>query len=49
MPDVEVGGCRLSFTVEGPEQAPALLLLNSLGTTVGLWTSQLAPSLALFG
>ena len=36
-------GCRLSFSVTGPEQAPALLLLNALGTTTGLWDAQLAP------
>ena len=40
---VEVDGCRLSFTVTGPQRAPALLLLNALGTTSGLWDAQVAP------
>ena len=40
---ITVDGCRLSFSVAGPEQAPALLLLNALGTTTGLWDAQLAP------
>ena len=42
---VDVDGCRLSFSVEGPQQAPALLLLNALGTTTDLWAAQ-APLLS---
>lgn len=34
------GGCRLSYDVEGPETAPACLLLHSLGTTSALWSPQ---------
>jgi len=34
------GGCCLSYDVEGPEQAPACLLLHSLGTTRALWSPQ---------
>ena len=41
MAEVRVDGCRLFFSVEGPEQAPWLLLSNSLGTTIDLWTRQL--------
>ena len=41
MPDVSVDGSRLWFTVDGSDDAPALLLLNSLGTTVDLWAAQL--------
>ena len=40
---VEVDGCRLSFSITGPEQAPALLLLNALGTTRDLWAAQAGP------
>ena len=47
MPDVDADACRLSWTVQGPAGAPALLLLNALGTTVDLWNPQidrLAPA-----
>ena len=40
---IDVDGCRLSFSVAGPEHAPAVLLLNALGTTTGLWDAQLVP------
>ena len=40
MPDLDVDGCRLSWTAQGPADAPALLLLDALGTTVDLWRSQ---------
>ena len=40
---VDVDGGRLSFTVAGPERAPALLLLNALGTTTDLWAAQVEP------
>jgi 3-oxoadipate enol-lactonase len=42
MAEVEADGCRLSFVVEGPEDRPALLLSNSLGSTIELWAPQLA-------
>jgi 3-oxoadipate enol-lactonase len=35
-----VRGCRLSYDIEGPEAAPACLLLHSLGTTSELWSPQ---------
>ena len=41
MPDVDANACRLSWTVRGPADAPALLLLNALGTTVDLWRPQI--------
>ena len=41
MPEVESGGCRLSYLVEGPADAPPLLLINSLGTTTDLWAAQI--------
>ena len=40
MPDVNADRCRLSWSVEGPADAPALLLLNALGTTADLWRAQ---------
>ncbi|MEO8451330.1 MAG: 3-oxoadipate enol-lactonase [Gemmatimonadota bacterium] len=43
MAEVDSQGCRLSYRVEGPDDAPPLLLLNSLGTTIDLWAPQLAP------
>jgi 3-oxoadipate enol-lactonase len=41
MPNVDAGGCRLSYTVDGPADAPALLMVNSLGTTGDMWAAQL--------
>ena len=41
MPDAHAGGCRLSWTLHGPADAPALLLLDALGTTIDLWTPQI--------
>jgi 3-oxoadipate enol-lactonase len=45
MPDVDAGGCRISYTIDGVEGAPVLLLSNALGTTRELWRPQL-PTLA---
>ena len=41
MSDVTVDGCRLSYTVDGAEDAPVVLLSHSLGTTRALWEPQL--------
>ena len=41
MPDIDADGCRLSWAAEGPPDAPALLLLDALGTTVDLWRAQI--------
>jgi 3-oxoadipate enol-lactonase len=38
--EVRVDGCRLAYAVDGPEGAPAVLLLNSLGTTMEMWDPQ---------
>lgn len=38
-------GCRINVQVEGPENAPALLLSNSLGTNLHMWDAQ-APEFA---
>jgi 3-oxoadipate enol-lactonase len=45
MPELRRDGLRLWYTVDGPDAAPALLLCNSLGATLDLWTPQL-PALA---
>lgn len=33
--------CRIAYRLDGPEHAPVLLLSNSLGTDMGMWTPQL--------
>ena len=30
-------GVRLAYRVDGPDNAPALVLINSLGTTMHMW------------
>ena len=41
MPEIVADGCRLSYSVNGWERKPALLLSNALGATRALWDSQL--------
>ena len=41
MPEVESDGARIWYTVDGRDDAPAVLLLHSLGTTHALWDPQL--------
>ena len=41
--EVESDGARISYSVEGPADAPALLFINSIGTTRDLWARQVAP------
>jgi 3-oxoadipate enol-lactonase len=41
MPDIEIGGARIWYTVEGRDSAPAVLLLHSLGTSHELWDEQM--------
>ena len=48
MPDIDADGCRLTWSAEGPPDAPALLLLDALGTTVDLWRSQIDHLAAAF-
>jgi 3-oxoadipate enol-lactonase len=44
MPDVKVDdGCTIHVEVEGPENAPVLMLSNSLGTDLHMWDEQVAP------
>jgi 3-oxoadipate enol-lactonase len=48
MAEVLVDSCRLSYWVDGPEGAPALLLSNSIGSTAGLWDQQIGRFSASF-
>jgi 3-oxoadipate enol-lactonase len=34
-------GCRLAYRFDGPEQAPVIMLSNSLGTNLEMWTPQM--------
>jgi 3-oxoadipate enol-lactonase len=43
MPDIEIDGARIWYTIDGRDDAPALLLLHSLGTSHALWDEQLPP------
>jgi 3-oxoadipate enol-lactonase len=43
MPDIEIDGARIWYTIDGRDDAPALLLLHSLGTSHVLWDAQLPP------
>ncbi len=48
MPETDADGCRLSWRIEGPVDAPTLLLLDALGTTVDLWEPQIDRFAAAF-
>jgi 3-oxoadipate enol-lactonase len=37
---VDVEGCRINVEVEGPEDAPAVVFSNSLGTNLHMWDDQ---------
>ena len=43
MPEINADGCPIHVEVEGPENAPVLMLSNSLGTTLAMWDGQVAP------
>ena len=43
MPLIDAKDCQICVQVEGPERAPALILSNSLGTTLEMWDAQVAP------
>lgn len=40
---IDADGCPLHVEVEGREQAPLLMLSNSLGTTLHMWDDQVTP------
>src|SRR5690348_6301450 len=41
MPFADINGFRMHFETDGVQDAPALLLSNSLGTTLDLWLPQI--------
>ena len=44
MPDIKTDdGCIIHAEIEGPQNAPVLMLSNSLGTTLHMWDGQVAP------
>jgi 3-oxoadipate enol-lactonase len=44
MPDIKADdGCTIHVELDGPEQAPVLLLSNSLGTDLHMWDEQVTP------
>lgn len=42
MPMLELSDARLHYEISGPEQAPVLVLSNSLGTNLAMWEPQMA-------
>jgi len=42
MPMIDAGGCRLYAQIEGPADAPVLMLSNSLCTDLRMWDDQIA-------
>ena len=43
MPTIQADGCPIHVEVDGPEQAPVLMLSNSLGTNHRMWDDQVKP------
>jgi 3-oxoadipate enol-lactonase len=43
MPDIKADGCNIHVEIEGPDNAPVLILSNSLGTTLHMWDAQVGP------
>ncbi len=41
MPSVKLADCELNYRLDGPVDAPVLVLSNSLGTQLGMWDAQL--------
>lgn len=41
MPFADINGCRTHYRFDGPEDAPLLMLSNSLGTTLAVWDGQI--------
>jgi len=42
MPFLEINGARMNYRWDGPEDRPALLFSNSLGTNLSMWDPQVA-------
>ena len=43
MPTIQSDGCPIHVAIEGPDDAPVLILSNSLGTTLRMWDGQVGP------
>jgi 3-oxoadipate enol-lactonase len=43
MPVIQSNSCPLYVEIEGPDRAPAIMLCNSLGTTLSMWDAQVKP------
>src|SRR6476660_5371253 len=43
MPEIAVTGGRVSYSLQGDERLPPLLLSHALGSTRALWNPQLVP------
>ena len=48
MPFQEVAGARFHFRFDGPEDAPVVMLSNSLGTTLAMWEPQVTALAAKY-
>jgi 3-oxoadipate enol-lactonase len=48
MPVITVDNTRLSYQIEGNQNNPVLILSNSLGTDVGMWSPQVPEFLSRF-
>jgi 3-oxoadipate enol-lactonase len=40
MPVIDAEGCKINVQIDGPDNAPALILSNSLGTNLSMWDEQ---------
>jgi len=38
-----IDGCRIAWRIDGPQDAPVLVLSNSLGTAMAMWDGQVSP------
>ena len=48
MPKIEIDGCPINVEVEGSQDAPVLMLSNSLGTDTHMWDDQMPAFLKHF-
>ncbi|MFM7483442.1 MAG: alpha/beta fold hydrolase, partial [Burkholderiaceae bacterium] len=48
MPMLDTGKGKLHYQIEGRAQAPVLVLSNSLGTTLDMWSPQMPALLEHF-
>lgn len=48
MTHIAIDGCSIHYHLEGPDDAPVLMLSNSLGTDIGMWEPQMAAFTARF-